>query len=399
MSASAAGDSASVELEEGGDSTAFLAGSGRSHDVSGGAAPDELQQSEAAAGAGSKGAARWRLVAAWSCFCWGVRMSNFVIPLLLVDAFPKDLAPAAAYVIITDLAVLIFNPYIGRTIDAGERRSTLKRAIVLDFAAILGCISSLYVITLSKDGYFGGASAAALWASVVTFVACAALSAVYTVMAKISYSKDWAVVVASATAASSSAQDKQASQTDLNALMQRIDLINDIIIPVAFGAIISETTNYNGLPPDTIGFVATAATKIVFFPLQLVLLAGMPSQVPELLVPKVPKAIAAAASAQKGFKASVCTRAPAPKPLKAAPSLPPPSSPSSFRTQPLPPSCCLRGEIKSTLGAPRFCSAFLRALLTVRAGACTCSSRCSCCPAATCSCTVTVRPPALRALQ
>jgi hypothetical protein len=148
MSASAAGGSASVELEEGGDSTAFLAGSDRSHDGGGGAsaaAPDVLQQSEAAAGAGSKGAARWRLVAAWSCFCWGVRMSNFVIPLLLVDAFPNDLAPAAAYVIITDLAVLMFNPYIGRTIDAGERCSTLKRAIVLDFAAILGCISSLYV--------------------------------------------------------------------------------------------------------------------------------------------------------------------------------------------------------------------------------------------------------------
>jgi hypothetical protein len=179
----------------------------------------------------------------------------------------------------------------------------------------------MYVITLSKDGYFGGASAAALWVSAALFVACAALSAVFTVMAKISYSKDWAVVVASATAASGSAQHKQASQTDLNALMQRIDLINDIIIPVAFGAIISETTNYKGLPPDTIGFLATAATKIVFFPLQLMLLAGMPSQVPELLIPKVPKAIAAAASAQKGFKASVCTRAPAPK-------LPPPPSPS-----------------------------------------------------------------------
>jgi hypothetical protein len=35
-----------------------------------------------------------------------------------------------------------------------------------------------------------------------------------------SYNKDWAVVVAAATAASSSAQHKQMSQTDLNALMQ-----------------------------------------------------------------------------------------------------------------------------------------------------------------------------------
>ncbi len=72
-------------------------------------------------------------------------MSNFVIPLLLVDAFPNDLAPAAAFVIITDLAVLAFNPYIGRAIDAGERRATLKRAIVWDFFAIIGCLASLYV--------------------------------------------------------------------------------------------------------------------------------------------------------------------------------------------------------------------------------------------------------------
>ncbi len=162
-----------------------------------------------------------------------------------------------------------------------------------------------YIITLAKDGYFGGASAVLLWVSAVMFVVCAAVGAVYTVMAKISYSKDWAVVVASATAVSSSTQDKQSSQTDLNALMQRIDLINDIIIPVAFGAIISSTTNVVGLPTDTIGFSATAVTKIMFFPLQLTMLAGLPSRVPELLVPKIPKAKPANAIAPKGVKASV----------------------------------------------------------------------------------------------
>jgi hypothetical protein len=162
-----------------------------------------------------------------------------------------------------------------------------------------------YVITLSKDGYFG-AKRAAMWPFVVLFVLSASVGAVHTVMAKISYSKDWAVVVASATAASSSSQDKQNSQTDLNALMQRIDLINDIIIPVAFGALISETSNYRRLPTDTIGFCATAATKILFFPLQLMLLAGMPKLVPELLTPKVPKAKAAAAAELKGLKAKVC---------------------------------------------------------------------------------------------
>jgi hypothetical protein len=204
MSASTAGCAAGVELEEledGGDGAAFLAEqSHRSHDASD-AAPVEPGVQERSSAAGRR-AARWRLVAAWSCFCWGVRMGNFVIPLLLVDAFPKDLAPAAAYVIITDLAVLFFNPYIGRAIDAGERRSTLKRAIVLDFVAILGVIASLcvdghsfsnecnilrrYFITLSKDGYFGASSAPALWAAVLLFVACAAAGAVHTVMAKIS---------------------------------------------------------------------------------------------------------------------------------------------------------------------------------------------------------------------
>ena len=341
MSASAA-SVLDLEMEEGGDRAAFLAGSARSDDdghsrdgVSS-AAPHVPQPQTSDAGPRSKAAARWRLVAAWSCFCWGNRMSNFVIPLLLVDAFPNDLAPAAAYVIITDIAVLLFNPYIGRTIDAGERGATLKRAIVMDFFAVVLCIVSLYIITLSKDGYFGRASSAALWASVALFVACAAVGAVHTVMAKISYSKDWAVVVASATAASSSTQDKQSSQTDLNALMQRIDLINDIIIPVAFGAIISETTNYDGLPTDTIGFAATAATKILFFPLQLMLLAGMPRLVPELLTPKVPKAKPVAAMAPNGFKAKV-----------RAPALPPPAPTVTPR------SCSPRGTIKSCLGEHR----------------------------------------------
>ena len=236
-------------------------------------------------------------------------MSNFAIPLLLVDAFPGNLAPAAAFVIITDLAVLIFNPYIGRTIDAGERRSTLKRAIVGDFCAIIGSIASLYVITLSQGAYFGHLSSTMQYVGCALFVVCAAVGAVNTVMAKISYSKDWAVVVASATACSGSSQDKQNSQTDLNALMQRIDLINDIIIPVAFGAIISETTNYDGLPTDTIGFCAVAGTKVLLFPLQLMLLSGMPARVPELLIPKVAKAQAPAAVAQKGLKALVTSLA------------------------------------------------------------------------------------------
>jgi hypothetical protein len=177
-----------------------------------------------------------------------------------------------------------------------------------------------YIITLSKDGYFGRTSSAMLWPFVVVFVASAAVGAVHTVMAKISYSKDWAVVVASATAASGSTQDKQSSQTDLNALMQRIDLINDIIIPVAFGAIISETSSYRGLPKDTIGFAATAGTKILFYPLQMMLLAGMPKLVPDLLTPKVPKAKAAAAVAPAGFKAKV----PAPLLVHLAPQLSPP---------------------------------------------------------------------------
>jgi hypothetical protein len=162
-----------------------------------------------------------------------------------------------------------------------------------------------YIITLSKDGYFGRMSSAMLWPFVALFVASAAVGAVHTVMAKISYSKDWAVVVACATTASGSTQDKQSSQTDLNALMQRIDLINDIIIPVVFGAIISETSSYRGLPKDTIGFGATAATKIMFYPLQMMLLAGMPKLVPELLAPKVPKAKAAAVVAPTGIKAKV----------------------------------------------------------------------------------------------
>ena len=134
------------DVEEGGDGAAFLAGSARSDDdsLASAAAPDAHQQNSNSS-VSSRRTARWRLVAAWSCFCWGNRMSNFVIPLLLVDAFPNDLAPAAAYVIISDIAVLIFNPYIGRTIDAGERRATLKRAIVLDFFAIVLCIASLYV--------------------------------------------------------------------------------------------------------------------------------------------------------------------------------------------------------------------------------------------------------------
>ena len=283
-----------------------LAGTERSHDGSSASAAvlDTLPQI-APSSASSKNAARWFLVAAWSCYSWGNRMSNFAIPLLLVDAFPRNLAPAAAFVIITDLAVLIFNPYIGRTIDSGERRSTLKRAIVGDFCAIIGSIGSLYVITLSQGVYFGQLSTTMQYIGCALFVICAAVGAVNTVMAKISYSKDWAVVVASATASSGSAQDKQNSQTDLNALMQRIDLINDIIIPVAFGAIISETTNYDGLPTDTIGFCAIAGTKILLFPLQLVLLAGMPSRVPELLIPKIPKAQAAGPIAQKGFNALV----------------------------------------------------------------------------------------------
>jgi hypothetical protein len=143
----------SAELEEGGDGVAFLAPhadrSHNAHDADQAAAAaaevsDAQEQREVFAAGGRRGA-RWRLVAAWSCLSWGVRMSNFVLPLLLVDAFPNDLAPAAAYVIITDLAVLFFNPHIGRAIDAGERRSTLKRAIVLDFAAILGVIASLFV--------------------------------------------------------------------------------------------------------------------------------------------------------------------------------------------------------------------------------------------------------------
>jgi hypothetical protein len=313
-------DGQALELEEGGDSAAFLGGAQRSHDDSGAApAAADAPPQASASGARSRAIARWRLIAAWSCFCWGNRMSNFVIPLLLVDAFPNDLAPAAAFVIITDLAVLAFNPYIGRTIDAGERRATLKRAIVCDFCAIIGCLASLYCITLAKDGYFGRGSAAALWASAIMFVVCAAVGAIYTVMAKISYSKDWAVVVASATSASGSTQDKQSSQTDLNALMQRIDLINDIIIPVAFGAIISSTTNFVGLPTDTIGFAATAATKIMFFPLQLLLLADLPKRVPELLAPKTPKAKPANAIAPKGVRASVRPHPPPPPPPRPHP--------------------------------------------------------------------------------
>ncbi len=61
---------------------------------------------------------------------------------------------------------------------------------------------------------------------------------------------------------------------------------------------------------------------------------------------------------------------------------PPPPLPPSVRTQTLPPSCCLRGEIKSTLGAPRFCSAFSRAYTQQPVFLLSCGS-----------CTVTVRPP------
>lgn len=165
---------------------------------------------------------------------WGDRVWKFAVPLTLAQIYPMSLAPVAMF----SSAPLLFNFFlgtmIGHLVDRIPRLPIVLASLIVQNAGVALSATMIMVVILlepaniTDTGMFPFTS----WYSAVLFAIgaiFASIAALGSQASSISVQRDWAVVIS---------QYHELKLEDMNASLRRIDLISDILSPLAFSALL-----------------------------------------------------------------------------------------------------------------------------------------------------------------
>jgi solute carrier family 40 (iron-regulated transporter), member 1 len=203
--------------------------------------------------------------------CWGDRMWQFAIPVILMVIFKNTFIPTAIYSIIIYLGNILAMPLIGKWIDKNNRFQVQKKSIIIENLMIV--VSSLVIsifpffvnideIDLQNKYVIVGA---------VVTILFGIIGEIMNNAQNISTEKDWVIIISKST---------DYPINNINKIMKRIDLICKILAPAVIGIIIDRFDNHN--QKIFVAGLVIGTWNILSFPLEIILKNIVYSEFPEL---------------------------------------------------------------------------------------------------------------------
>jgi solute carrier family 40 (iron-regulated transporter), member 1 len=203
--------------------------------------------------------------------CWGDRMWQFAIPVILMIVFKNTFMPTAVYCIIIYVGNMIAMQYIGNWIDKNNRFQIQKKSITIEniaivlSSAIISCLPFLVNINNinMKDKYI-------IYIG-VPIIVLGIIGETMNNAQIISTEKDWIIIISEST---------DYSINTINKILKRIDLICKILAPATIGIIIDRFDDNN--QQIFVAGLVIGIWNILSFPLEIILKTIVYNQFPEL---------------------------------------------------------------------------------------------------------------------
>jgi len=172
----------------------------------------------------------------------GDRLWQFAMPITLTTIYRNTLFPVAFFQSFSFLVCAFLGPHVGNFVDRFSRLFVASSSLIAQNVCVaLSAVAMGVLLTIDQKDfdqtkpylyYFPFST----WYAFVLFMVSMifnSLSAISAMSSQVSKMKDWAVVVAKA---------YQRNLADVNATIRRIDLICNIVAPVAYALLESFTT-------------------------------------------------------------------------------------------------------------------------------------------------------------
>ena len=204
--------------------------------------------------------------------CFGDRLWQFAVPVLLMDVMVDTLLPGALFSLSIYLGCILAMPYVGKWIDTTSRRRVKLLSLVIENVCIVVTSAGLaYLIVFTGEGhldprvrptwtprlyaYFGG------------LVAVSVIGEIFNNAQTIALEKDWLVEIAKATTRS---EDGFSSRLQhLNTTIRRLDLLCKILAPTAFGLVLQFGVGKDNITHEaTTGALLVGVWNLLSFPVE-----------------------------------------------------------------------------------------------------------------------------------
>jgi iron-regulated transporter 1 len=188
------------------------------------------------------------------------------MPLILTEMYPGSLFPGAFFSFVSYLFIAVLGNQVGYMVDKNERFFVVTVSLIVQncMVALVGCL--LGILSL-----MGNASPYETWTSGILFSIAVVFGGITTLSqaaSDISIEKDWVIILS-----------EEADLSSTNAMMRRINLICDVVCPMAFSGLMTFTSYLICATVISIWYVVS------FFP-EMALLSYLFVYEPKLAVPK-----------------------------------------------------------------------------------------------------------------
>ncbi|XP_063964542.1 solute carrier family 40 protein member 1-like [Lytechinus pictus] len=169
---------------------------------------------------------------------WGDRMWSFTVALYLVEIQEQSLRLTAIYGLCISASSLIFGAAVGKWVDRTPRLRAARTSLIIQNSCVLVNACLLCTVLLLQSDILKIWNGGLYIICQLIIIVLGTLASLASLAESICIQKDWVVVVAGG--------DKEVLAV-MNANMRRIDLISNILAPIAVGAIMTSSMLVGGI--------------------------------------------------------------------------------------------------------------------------------------------------------
>eukprot|EP00057_Strongylocentrotus_purpuratus_P030721 XP_782524.3 PREDICTED: solute carrier family 40 member 1 [Strongylocentrotus purpuratus] len=169
---------------------------------------------------------------------WGDRMWSFTVALYLVEIQEQSLRLTAIYGLCVSASSLIFGAAIGRWVDKTPRLRAARTSLIIQNSSVLINACLLCTVLILKTDILQIWNGGLYIICQLIIIILGTVASLASLAEMICIQKDWVVVVAGG--------DKDVLAI-MNANMRRIDLVSNILAPIAVGAIMTASMLIGGI--------------------------------------------------------------------------------------------------------------------------------------------------------
>ncbi|KAL4222197.1 hypothetical protein ACF0H5_018234 [Mactra antiquata] len=162
---------------------------------------------------------------------WGDRMWQFGVGLFLVIIAPESLLLTAVYGFVTGAAILLFGPMVGDWVDRMARLQAARISLIVQNLSIALCAIIIYIVIIYK--YEIETALVDQWLLNICFgiiILVAVIAQLASTGNTIAVEKDWIVEICG---------DDRDLLAKTSAILKSIDLVTNIVAPIATGQIMA----------------------------------------------------------------------------------------------------------------------------------------------------------------